>query len=104
MTCILSDAMVLSMGQSDSVQCRGAQVSSWKRNHGELRLSCNPGRRDGYTDSQSWRNPRETSTLIGTDLMLFITGQFLRLVSVFIPVLPVKAGCGLGVDKRSGCG
>lgn len=109
MTCILSDAMLCTAFSPwySQTACSATvyKVDHWERNQGKPRLCHNPVRRDGGEDSPSWRNIRETSTIIGTELIPFITRQFLIEASVFIPVLlVVKASYGLGVDKRSYCG
>lgn len=90
--------------QRDSVHATVYRVGSWKRNPGKPRLCQNPARRDRGEDPQLCRNIREASTLIGTELLLFITSQFLMEASTFIPVLVVKARSGLDMDKRSFCG
>lgn len=62
MTCILSDAMLCIASSLWDGQTAGSatehKVSSWKRNHGKLRLCLSPVRRDECEDSQSWRNIR----------------------------------------------
>ena len=47
----------------------------------------------------------EKSSLLDTELISFITSQFLMAIIIFIPLLlVVKASFDLGVDKRNGCG